>query len=92
MVGVSFKPGQSSLVNSPAIAFMKALQEGATVSFLDPLVSQQNVPWADRLDHTVAWNQDTLNNFDCIVLAVKQPGLSYELLEHLNVPVEKFVC
>jgi hypothetical protein len=70
---------------------MRALQEGATVSFIDPLVVQESVPWAERLDHTVAWTPSILNTFDCIVLAVKQPGLRYDILEHLNVQVEKFV-
>ncbi|KAF2273517.1 nucleotide sugar dehydrogenase [Westerdykella ornata] len=84
VLGVSFKPGQSSLVNSPALAFMKELSKETSVAFADPLVEQKDVPWAERLDHTVSWTSEELNKFDCIVLAVKQPGLDYELLEHVG--------
>jgi UDP-N-acetyl-D-mannosaminuronate dehydrogenase len=88
VVGAAFKTGQSSTINSPGIALMKSLRHNATVSFADPLVQQNSIPWANRLDHTLQWNHETLSSFDAIVIAIKQPGLSYEVLEQLNIPVE----
>ena len=78
------------MVNSPAIQFMKALREDASVCFIDPLVSQKDVAWAEKLDHGVVWNREALNKFDTIVLAVKQPGLDYKLLDRIDTPVERF--
>jgi hypothetical protein len=69
---------------------MKSLKEAATVSFVDPLVPQQSIPWANRIDHTLQWNHETLSSFDAIVVAIKQPGISYDLLEQLDVLVEQY--
>lgn len=90
VVGAAFKAGQSSTINSPGIALMKSLKEAATVSFVDPLVPQQSIPWANRIDHTLQWNHETLSSFDAIVVAIKQPGISYDLLEQLDVLVEQY--
>ena len=90
VVGAAFKTGQSSTINSPGIALMKTLKESAAVSFVDPLVPQQSIPWANRLDHILQWNHQTLSSFDAIVVAIKQPGISYDILEQLDVPVERY--
>src|ERR1700743_1203475 len=80
VVGTAFKAGQASTINSPGIKLMNSLKtDGAKVSVVDPLVYQESIPWAPRLDHKLEWNNETLSGFDAIVVAIKQPGIAYEL-------------
>lgn len=85
VVGVGFKAGQSHLVNSPALQLATALQKSnkADVMFVDPLVEQSAVPHVPRL-HERHWKVRTLQTFDVVVLAVKQPGLDLSLLQDLQ--------
>jgi hypothetical protein len=56
--------------------------------FCDPLVNQESIPEVPKLGED-SWKPDVLNLFDAIVVAAKQPGLDYKVLETLvNVRVE----
>ncbi|KAL6884846.1 hypothetical protein HDV57DRAFT_526559 [Trichoderma longibrachiatum] len=86
VVGMGFKRGQSHLVNSPGLELAKSLvlSEKVAVSFADPLVTQEAVPQIARLDE-VNWTVEFLEqNFDMIVVAFKQDGLDFDVLDKLN--------
>jgi UDP-N-acetyl-D-mannosaminuronate dehydrogenase len=93
VVGVGFKKGQALLTHSPAVGLVESLQElGAKVTFVDPLVSQEMLPFFNRLDENKEWSKEHLElNFDHIVVAVKQDLLDYSLLQQVAVPVQTFV-
>ncbi|OJD32817.1 udp-glucose dehydrogenase udp-mannac [Diplodia corticola] len=95
VVGVGFKPGQSVLSCSPGIALMKyLLQEwDVEVVFADPLVGEEQVPFAPRLDVEREWSVEGLGRFDLIVVAIRQHGLDFRVLGELgeNVMV-KWCC
>ncbi|PON29997.1 nucleotide sugar dehydrogenase [Trichoderma gamsii] len=85
VVGMGFKRGQSHLVNSPGLELVESLAkwEKVTVSFADPLVSQQALPNLTRLDDA-NWTAEYLEeNFDMIVVAFKQDGLDFDVLNKL---------
>ncbi|KAL7902969.1 hypothetical protein HDV63DRAFT_412103 [Trichoderma sp. SZMC 28014] len=91
VVGMGFKRGQSHLVNSPGLELAKSLAKSGrvSVSFADPLVSQQALPDLTRLDDA-NWTVEYLNeNFDMIVVAFKQDGLDFGVLDELtNVQIQ----
>lgn len=91
VVGMGFKRGQSHLVNSPGLELAKSLakSEKVSISFADPLVSQEALPNLTRLDDA-NWTVEYLEeNFDMIVVAFKQDGLDFDVLDTLvNVQVQ----
>lgn len=93
VVGVGFKRGQSIVAHSPSVDFIIALQEsgGIQVTFVDPLVGQEVLPAVKKLDETRHWNKEYIeSNFGLVVVAVKQPGLDYEVLQNIEVEIEHF--
>ncbi|KAH8665306.1 hypothetical protein BGZ61DRAFT_139526 [Ilyonectria robusta] len=82
VVGVGFKPGQSTLSNSPGLDIIKSLAVSSKVdvSFADTMVTQEMVPQVSRLDDR-DWNADTLEQFDMILIAMRQVGLDYQRSE-----------
>lgn len=94
VVGVGFKPGQKVLSCSPGIALMKhLLQEwDVDVVFADPLVGEEQVPFAPRLDVEREWSVEGLSGFDLIVVAIRQHGLDFRVLEQLEEGVVKWCC
>ncbi|KAK0609253.1 UDP-N-acetyl-D-glucosamine 6-dehydrogenase [Lasiodiplodia hormozganensis] len=94
VVGVGFKAGQKVLSCSPGIALMKhLLQEwDVDVVFADPLVGEEQVPFAPRLDVEREWNVEGLSGFDLIVVAIRQHGLDFRVLEQLEEGVVKWCC
>ncbi|PTB46026.1 hypothetical protein M441DRAFT_128238 [Trichoderma asperellum CBS 433.97] len=94
VVGMGFKRGQSHLVNSPGLELAKSLakSEKVSVSFADPLVSQEAVPQIPRLDEA-NWTVEHLEeNFDMIVVAFKQEGLDFGLLDKLTTVQVQMWC
>jgi nucleotide sugar dehydrogenase len=86
VVGMGFKRGQSHLVNSPGLGLAKSLTLSGkvSVSFADPLVGQEILPQIKRLDEA-NWSVEYLEkNFDMIVVAFKQEGLDYDILDKLT--------
>ncbi|KAK4221022.1 nucleotide sugar dehydrogenase [Podospora fimiseda] len=87
VVGVGFKRGQSNLSYSPSLALLRKLnqsKEKVQVMFADPLVSQDAVPDIGRLDPEKEWNRDKLQEFDRIVVAFRQVGLDFDVLQSLD--------
>jgi UDP-N-acetyl-D-mannosaminuronate dehydrogenase len=86
VVGVAFKRGQSLLTGSPAVALMQHLIDSweTNVTFADPFVQESDLSWAPRLNEKTEWTKAELQWYDAIVLAVRQPGLDYSLLDSLE--------
>ena len=86
VVGVAFKSGQALTTNSPAVGIIKRLLDSwdAHVTFADPLVSEQALPYVPRLDEGREWNVLHLNTFDAIIVVMKQEGLDFDVLDELE--------
>lgn len=85
VVGLGFKAGQSVLSNSPGQKLVQSLADSGRVNvmFADPLVRQSAVPLIPRLDDE-SWNKEMLESFDMIIIAVKQIGIDFSVLQGLN--------
>ena len=85
VVGLGFKAGQSGLAHSPGVQFLNFMRNSGEVDlmFCDPLVDQVAIPHIPKLKER-AWTPAVLESFDAIVVAVKQPGLDYSILEGLH--------
>jgi nucleotide sugar dehydrogenase len=85
VVGMGFKKGQSVLSHSPgkALAVHLLSTYDVHVEFADPLVEQKAISFIPRFEDA-SWNEETLEKFDAIVVAVDQPGYDYELLDRLQ--------
>lgn len=85
VVGMGFKAGQSTLSNSPDPGLATHLCRSGRVEVVvaDPLVPQDAVPQMRRLDDA-AWNRDTLESFDTIMVVVRQVGLELSLLDDVK--------
>lgn len=87
VVGVGFKRGQSGLSHSPAVALMHHLldKRETHVTFADPLVDEDMIPYVPRLDDTREWNKQALEEkFDLIIVVLKQSGLDFAVLDELE--------
>jgi nucleotide sugar dehydrogenase len=94
IVGVAFKPGQSAVFHSPAVAMIESLQAdwNAKVSFADPLVDQGSLPSVPKFDVSKHWNKQELEQFDVVVVTIKQIGVDLKVLDSLsNVHVQRWV-
>lgn len=86
VVGVAFKPGQAMVTLSPGVALIRRLKTHwkASVAFVDPLVQAIPVPNVARLDESKEWHKQRLEQFDIIIVAVKQNNLDFALLHELD--------
>ncbi|KAI1631252.1 hypothetical protein F4809DRAFT_654176 [Biscogniauxia mediterranea] len=85
VVGVSFKAGQSTMSNSPGIKLIQKLADSGRVEvmFADALVEQSAIPQVPRLDMD-DWSKENLETFDMIVVAFKQVGMDFSVLDQLE--------
>ncbi|KAF4456017.1 hypothetical protein F53441_1738 [Fusarium austroafricanum] len=86
VVGIGFKRGQSHLANSPGLELAKSLVKTGKVdvAWADPLVSQKAVPQIMRLEEA-DWAVETLErDFDMIIVAFRQDGLDFGVLDHVQ--------
>ncbi len=85
VVGLGFKAGQSDLSNSPGLQLLNFIRNSGSIDlmFSDPLVEQSAIPEVPKLRDS-DWKQETLDVFDAIVVAIKQPGLDYGILDRLE--------
>ncbi|XXH04394.1 hypothetical protein Hte_010808 [Hypoxylon texense] len=90
VVGVGFKAGQSHLSNSPGLKLIQTLSDSGRVDvmFADALVEQCAIPNIPRLGMD-EWNKESLEEFDMIIVAFKQLGMDFDVLDQVqNVKVE----
>lgn len=85
VVGVGFKAGQSHLSNSPGLRLLQTLFDSGRVDvmFADALVEQSAIPHIPRLSMD-GWNKETLDGFDMIIVAFKQTGMDFKVLEQVE--------
>jgi len=87
VVGLGFKVGQSDLSNSPGLQLLNFMRDSGAVNlmFCDPLVDQSAVPEVPKLE-AHDWKKGKLELFNAIVVAIKQPGLDYGILDGIEGP------
>lgn len=93
VIGAAFKPGQSVISCSPTILFAERLKElEIACQYVDPLVPQTMVPAIAKFDEK-AFNAAAIDeNFDIVVIGMKQTGLDYSQLNCLrHAQVKSFV-
>ncbi|KAF4956206.1 hypothetical protein FGADI_4018 [Fusarium gaditjirri] len=92
VVGVGFKAGQSQIDNSPGADLVKSLavSREVDVCWADSLVKQAALPQVRRLlDED--WRKDVLRKLDLIVVASRQAGMSFDILDELDgVEIERW--
>ncbi|CAG8951100.1 hypothetical protein HYFRA_00006498 [Hymenoscyphus fraxineus] len=86
VVGVAFKPGQELTTNSPGLGIINHLLDtwDAHVVYADPLVKESSLHYVPRLDEKQEWNKERLQQFDAIIVVMKQKGLDFGVLEGLE--------
>lgn len=90
VVGVGFKAGQSHLSNSPGLKLIQTLSDSGRVDvmFADALVQQCAIPNIPRLGMD-EWNKEDLEEFDMIIVAFKQSGMDFSVLDEVrNVKID----
>lgn len=86
VIGIGFKPGQSVISCSPAVAFAEELStlRSEGLAFYDPLVQQEQLPWIRRME-TSEFTVDNVDaSFDAVAVCVKQHGVDWEVLDKLQ--------
>ncbi|CRK40103.1 hypothetical protein BN1723_004721 [Verticillium longisporum] len=94
VVGMGFKPGQSVLSYSPGLELARGLVEDSDeldVMFADPLVSQSALPQIQKLDDR-SWNVETLNEFDLVIVVMRQHGVDFDILSQAKDVRVKWWC
>ncbi|QUC19089.1 uncharacterized protein UV8b_03330 [Ustilaginoidea virens] len=94
VVGMGFKPGQCHLANSPGLELARSLVVTAEVQvmWVDPLVPQDAIPQIPRLE-VQEWSVPLLDSrFDLVVVAFRQHGLDWSLLNRLQVAQVEMWC
>ncbi|KAF2150171.1 nucleotide sugar dehydrogenase [Myriangium duriaei CBS 260.36] len=85
VAGVAFKPGQSSVEQSPAAQFLNQLRRKgcSRLAFYDPLVRQRSVTYAEKLK-TQHWTaKQIMEEFDAVAVCMKQEKMDLSVLEGL---------
>ncbi|KAK9782012.1 hypothetical protein AB5N19_05045 [Seiridium cardinale] len=93
VVGVSSKSGQSVLSNSPGLKLAQSLADSGRVDgmFADPLVKQSSIPLIPHIGDE-CWDREMLETFDIIIVAVKQVGMDFTILQGSRGPRIRMRC
>lgn len=84
VIGIAYKPNVDDDRESPSYHLMDLLdRKGAKVSYYDPHVpairpSREHSNWAGQ--RSVAWNRDTINSFDLVLIATAHDAVNYKEL------------
>ncbi|EXK77177.1 hypothetical protein FOQG_18112 [Fusarium oxysporum f. sp. raphani 54005] len=92
VVGMGFKAGQSQIDNSPGAELVRFLTASLEVDvcWADSLVKQEAFPQVRRLPNE-EWRRDVLEMFDTIIVALRQPDMSFDVLDELeNVEIKRW--
>ena len=89
VVGMGFKKGQAVMSHSPGKAIAESLsaEKDVEVHWADPLVEQERLPEMPKLDTEWCWTAEELNEYSLVVVAVKQAGLDWSVLQRLERPL-----
>jgi UDP-N-acetyl-D-mannosaminuronate dehydrogenase len=82
------------LSHSPGVQIINHLLDywEAEVSFADPLVEEELVPQAPKLNEKMRWNVKELSEFDAIIVVIKQVGLDFDVLKRLEGTLVNWFC
>jgi len=87
VIGVGFKPGESVISCSPAVAFATELKAlGCTdLAFYDPLVEQKQLPsWFRKLSEE-EFSEDKVDaDFDAVAICTKQDKIDWTVIKGLQ--------
>ncbi len=89
VVGLAYKPNVDDDRESPSYVLMDLLGErGADVSYYDPYVAvipktREHPHWAGT--RSVAWNKETLQSFDAVIIATHHQAINYQELADWSV-------
>ena len=81
IVGLAYKPNVDDERESPSYVLMNLLKErGAEVAYYDPYVpvirpTREHAHWTGT--RSVAWNRDTLQSFDAVIIATNHESVCY---------------
>lgn len=86
VVGVGFKPGQSVLSCSPGLSFAEQLRDLGCerLAFYDPLVSEKDVKWMEKLRGDKWCTAYIKREFDGVAVCTAQKGVDFMALDHLG--------
>lgn len=92
IIGVGFKPGQSTLSGSPALQFARAIKKKgcADLAFYDPFVAQKDVPWMRKIKDKEFSVKKLDANFDGVAVCMKQHRVDFDVLAKLNITTVKY--
>lgn len=94
VVGMAFKSGQALTTNSPGLGIVKHLLESwlVHVSFADPLVGEEVLPYVPKLDDKTDWTKECLSEFDAVIVVIRQVGLDFGVLTDLDGVLVEWYC
>jgi UDP-N-acetyl-D-glucosamine dehydrogenase len=84
VLGLAYKPNVDDDRESPSYILLERLKaRGADVAYYDPYVpvirmTREHAQWAGT--RSVAWNRETLQNFDAVVIATNHEAVNYQQL------------
>jgi UDP-N-acetyl-D-glucosamine dehydrogenase len=84
IVGLAYKPNVDDERESPSYTLMELLKSrGAEVAYYDPYVpvirpTREHAHWAGT--RSVAWNRETVQGFDAVIIATHHQAVSYQEL------------
>jgi nucleotide sugar dehydrogenase len=83
IIGAAYKPGQTSTENSSGIKLYNELKRlNVNSKIYDPLVSQINPELRNFLEKENFNLNYLINNFDCIIISIKQHNVDFSILEN----------
>lgn len=88
IIGLSYKPDVDDLRESPTFKLMDLLDNyGASVSYYDHYIpeiweTREHKEWAGL--KTVAWNRETISEFDAVIISTNHSDIDYEELVDWN--------
>ena len=84
VLGLAYKPNVDDDRESPSYVLMDLLKaRGADVAYYDPYVpvirlTREHPHWAGT--RSVAWNRETLQGFDAVIIATNHQAVNYQEL------------
>lgn len=84
VLGLAYKPNVDDDRESPSYVLMDKLNaRGASVSYYDPYVpvvrpTREHPHWAGT--KSIAWNRESVQGFDCVLLATNHASVNYQEL------------
>jgi UDP-N-acetyl-D-glucosamine dehydrogenase len=84
VLGLAYKPNVDDYRESPSYVLLDLLQvRGADVAYYDPYVpvvhlTREHAHWAGK--RSVAWNRETIQGFDAVIIATNHQSVNYQEL------------